>query len=178
MKKKKVKEVNAANVVTLIRLLIGAPLIYFIYSGKMEFALVLYILFLALDMLDGFLARRLKCETLLGKNLDFIADTVVGGGVFLLLIFKGIISTQYTVLLAVVFVVKAAAVVIGIKKMKKTFIPSKWRKLNGAVFYVIPLLFMADFLIGGSEVILVIEYILLVYAYVSTIKYLAEVLEV
>jgi phosphatidylglycerophosphate synthase len=178
LKKKDVKNINAANVVTLIRLLIGAPLIYFIYSGKIDFALVLYMIFLALDMLDGFLARRLKCETLLGKNLDFITDTAVGLGVFILLILKGIIPTLYAVLLAILFVVKAAAVLTGIKKMKKTFIPSKWRKLNGAVFYAIPLLFMINFFVNESRVILVIAYLLLAYAYISTIKYLKEILDV
>jgi len=69
---------NPANLITFIRLLLGIPLIYFLLNNKTLFAIILYVIILSLDFLDGFVARKLNCETIFGKNFDFAVDGLVG----------------------------------------------------------------------------------------------------
>jgi cardiolipin synthase len=61
---------NLPNLVSLTRLLLS-PLMLFLEFPQ---AIALFILLALTDALDGFLARRLKQETDLGKVLDPLAD--------------------------------------------------------------------------------------------------------
>ena len=62
--------INLPNLVSLTRLLLS-PLMLFL---ELPQAIALFILLALTDALDGFLARRLKQETDLGKVLDPLAD--------------------------------------------------------------------------------------------------------
>mgnify|MGYP001597433019 FL=1 len=64
----------------------------------------------------------------------------------------------------------AAAVLWGVKISKNTFIPSKWRKINGMTFFLTVLLFMIN-----KEPATTLAYILLVYIYISRIEHLVEI---
>jgi len=67
------------NLLTLIRVLLAPVVAYFIGradTGATVLAAVLFILAGITDGLDGYLARRLNCETRLGVALDPIADKV------------------------------------------------------------------------------------------------------
>lgn len=161
---------NPANSITFVRLLMGLILLYFLYVDKKAISIFLYLSFLALDFLDGFVARRLNCETLFGKNFDFITDSGIGFLAALILVVKGIIPISYVLWISGAIVLLAVAIIWGVYIKKNTFIPSKWRKVNGAVFYAILLIFMIDL-----EWSLPIAYLLLVYVYISRIKHLAEI---
>lgn len=146
------------------------PITYFIYAGEKLFSISLYVLFLILDALDGYAARKFKCETVFGKNFDFMTDGVGGAAVVLVLLLKGMMSWLYILLLAIPLMVKSIYVIKGIRMVKKTFIASKWGKINGAVLFLIPLMFLI-----GHAITIVIAYLLLVYVYVSSVKYVIEI---
>lgn len=167
------KIVNPANIITFVRLLIGLGLLYFLYVDNQAVSIALYLLFLALDFLDGFIARKLNCETLFGKNFDFLTDGIIGFLAALILISKGIISISYVLWISGAIVLLALAIIWGIYIKKNTFIPSKWRKLNAVVFYVILLVFMIN-----NEYSLTIAYLLLLYVYISRIKNLVEIINI
>jgi CDP-diacylglycerol--glycerol-3-phosphate 3-phosphatidyltransferase len=161
---------NIANLITALRLLLGLPLLYFIYADDKMLSVLLYVAFLMLDVLDGFAAKKFRCETVFGKNFDFITDGVVGLGVVLVLLITEKMSLLYLALLAIPLAAKTIYIAKGMRVSRKTFVPAEWRKLNGAVLFMIPLMFII-----GHVVAVAIAYVLLVYVYVSSVKYINEI---
>lgn len=67
------------NVITLGNLLCGCLGIYFIFKGDESLAGYMIIVAAVLDFFDGFVARLLKVQSPLGKELDSLADVVTFG---------------------------------------------------------------------------------------------------
>ena len=164
------KIINPANSITFVRLLLGFGLLYFLYAQNKIVSIVLYLIFLLLDYVDGFVASKLNCETTFGKNFDFITDGGVGFAAALILITQGIIPLDYVLLIAGAIFLLTVAVIWGFHIRKNTFIPAKWGKINGAIFYLILLLFVIN-----AQWSVTVAYVLLVYVYVSRIKHLMEI---
>jgi len=82
---------NAANLVTIARILIAPVFLWFLYvyylPGQVVgwYLLLAFTLISATDGIDGAIARRNNTVTKLGKLLDPIADKVLIGGTFLVL---------------------------------------------------------------------------------------------
>lgn len=161
---------NIANLITALRLLLGIPLIYYVYIGHRTPGIALYILFLAMDFADGRVARWLKCETLLGKNLDIITDGVVGTELIAVLILQGVITPAYMWFSALPVLMSIIGFSWGVVIAKKTFTPSKWRKLNGAAYFLIILAFLIN-----NKYTVWAAYVFMTYYYVSWTKYLIEI---
>ncbi|MEN3010458.1 MAG: CDP-alcohol phosphatidyltransferase family protein [Candidatus Bipolaricaulaceae bacterium] len=70
-----------ANALTSARLLLLAPLVWAVLAQRAGPALALFLLGVATDVLDGWVARRER-PTLLGQLLDPLADKLFYGGVF------------------------------------------------------------------------------------------------
>ena len=76
----KAKFWNIANEVSLSRLLILPFLIYFLYTDIFQLkltALILSIIVIAMDALDGYLARKYNAATEFGAVLDVAIDRIV-----------------------------------------------------------------------------------------------------
>lgn len=90
---KKACSMNAPNQVTLLRILLIPLFLYFLTAKELPMGNILAALFfLGLsfsDALDGYLARKLKQTTSLGKLLDPLADKLLVYGAFLVLIETG-----------------------------------------------------------------------------------------
>lgn len=67
------------NTITCLNLLCGCLSIVLIFSDKIDFAAIMIAGSLALDFLDGFAARRLKAGSVIGRELDSLADMVSFG---------------------------------------------------------------------------------------------------
>ena len=67
------------NIITLLNLFIGCMAVAAAFSGQSDRAAMLVIVCAVLDFLDGTLARVLKAESELGKQLDSLADLVSFG---------------------------------------------------------------------------------------------------
>lgn len=83
-----------ANIFTGFNLLFGVFSIIMTFSGRLEWAVIAIFLGALCDFLDGFIARLLKQQSELGKQLDSLADMVTFGVapgiiVFVLLILSG-----------------------------------------------------------------------------------------
>ena len=65
---------NAANLITLFRLVSTLPLTYLSFAGQRNSFLILYLTAGFSDALDGYVARRLKTQSELGRKLDSLAD--------------------------------------------------------------------------------------------------------
>jgi len=65
---------NAANALTLLRLIFVPFLVYFLHQGWFGVALGVFLIAGLSDAADGFLAKRFEQQTRLGKVLDPVAD--------------------------------------------------------------------------------------------------------
>ncbi len=84
------KELTWANGMTLLRVLLIFPVVYFIFQKQFLLATALLIVALVTDYFDGYLARRFHQGTLFGKRLDQIADkTLLFSVLFALLLPQG-----------------------------------------------------------------------------------------
>ncbi len=79
------------NILTLIRLILIAPIVITIAQEKYILALVLLILSGITDVLDGTIARKFNFITDLGKLLDPFADKATQVAILVTLSIKGII---------------------------------------------------------------------------------------
>lgn len=83
-----------ANILTGFNLLFGVSSIILTFSGRLEWAVLAIMAGALCDFLDGFVARLMKQQGELGKQLDSLADMVTFGVapgliVFVLLILSG-----------------------------------------------------------------------------------------
>jgi CDP-diacylglycerol--glycerol-3-phosphate 3-phosphatidyltransferase len=65
-----------ANRITLYRILIFPVILYFALSGKETLFVIFLVVNLLTDVIDGFIARKLKMETETGARLDSMADNL------------------------------------------------------------------------------------------------------
>ena len=83
---------NIANLLSILRLVLLPLFLYLAYQYSLDpqgsfFAWILLLIFIGAlsDFFDGYLARRLKQETKLGRYLDPLCDKIVGISTFSLL---------------------------------------------------------------------------------------------
>jgi cardiolipin synthase (CMP-forming) len=62
------------NLITLYRLLMVPVILYFAISGRENLFAIFLVINLISDILDGYIARKFKMETLIGAKLDSFAD--------------------------------------------------------------------------------------------------------
>ena len=75
------------NIITLTRLLFGAPATIILYKNGFEYTWLVFVLFAALDWLDGKIARKTNTVTSLGMRLDPLADQFLVLPVMLIRVF-------------------------------------------------------------------------------------------
>ena len=160
---------NPANTITLCRFFVGLVTLYFQFTGEKMMALILFIVFVVLDGLDGFVARRYQCETTFGKNFDFFTDGIIGFCLLGLVWWQGVVPTLYVYLSLVPLVLLVVAVAVGVNQTLSTFVPSHWRKWNGAAFFSTIFLFLVN-----TPWSIACTYLILVYFYVARVKHLFE----
>ena len=81
-----------ASYITLLRILLIIPVLYFIAVSEEYLALILFVVAGLTDYLDGFIARKTKTETSLGAFFDLLADKLL---VCLVLVWCAFISSFY-----------------------------------------------------------------------------------
>jgi phosphatidylglycerophosphate synthase len=86
-----------ANAVTLSRGLLIAPIFGLLWAGQGTAALALYVLAALTDLLDGWLARRLRQSSEFGAQLDAVVDNLFSLAIlgFLALAYPGLIARQW-----------------------------------------------------------------------------------
>lgn len=87
---KKVKS-QIANMMTLCNLFLGGFSIIFTIQGQLRYSALLIFIAALLDRFDGMVARKLKIDSELGKQLDSMSDIISFGVAPALLLYQGII---------------------------------------------------------------------------------------
>lgn len=77
------KNFNVVNLLSLFRLIISPIIMFLIIFERMNLALLLFVLAVFTDFLDGYISRKYKMETKLGDTLDKVADKLLVGFIIL-----------------------------------------------------------------------------------------------
>ena len=64
------------NLISLSRIFLIFPIIFCIMTNKIHLALLFFLIASFTDFLDGYIARYLRQESVLGANLDLLADKI------------------------------------------------------------------------------------------------------
>ncbi len=88
----------APNLLTMLRLIAIPFLVMAMLDGRVEVALLIFVVAGATDAVDGRLARRLNQSTKLGQFLDPIADKLMLSTLFLTATHIGLVPLYVTVL--------------------------------------------------------------------------------
>ncbi|OIP92094.1 MAG: CDP-diacylglycerol--glycerol-3-phosphate 3-phosphatidyltransferase [Syntrophaceae bacterium CG2_30_49_12] len=89
---------NIPNFLSLLRIILVPAVVIFLMQGSFSKALIFFTVSGITDAMDGFLARILKQQTIIGSYLDPIADKALLVSCFLALSIMGIIPGWLTVI--------------------------------------------------------------------------------
>ncbi len=127
------------NILSTFRLaLVPVFIIVFLvdYPKNVLWALFVFLLAGATDVVDGYIARKYKCISALGKILDPLADKLMQIAVLVCLCIKGVIS----IWLPIIIVTKEIAIMVCgaiIIRWKKVYVVSSWYgKAAVCIFYL------------------------------------------
>jgi cardiolipin synthase (CMP-forming) len=148
------RKVNAANLLTLLRLVLVPFVIFAILDGRHTLALALFAGAALTDLLDGAVARRFRLATPAGAWLDPVADKCLLSGAFLALAGAGMMPWW---LVGIVFgrdlyILAGAASVMLLASVRK-FPPSIWGKVSTFVQILTVVVSMAGY-VGAARVML------------------------
>ena len=101
---------NIPNLITLLRIILVPVIVILLIQGSFYKALIVFIVAGLSDALDGFLARVLKQQTVLGAYLDPIADKALLASSFVTLSILHIIPSW----LAVIVISRDFIILLGI----------------------------------------------------------------
>jgi phosphatidylglycerophosphate synthase len=80
---------NPANAITALRGLTLFPIWYFVSKGQGQYAFLALAAGGTMDLLDGWVAKKLDCQTAFGEVFDGLMDGVLYGSVLLVLMAYG-----------------------------------------------------------------------------------------
>ncbi|HSX36247.1 MAG TPA: CDP-diacylglycerol--serine O-phosphatidyltransferase [Patescibacteria group bacterium] len=92
-----IHKLRAADYATLANILCGVGAVYLSFSDKLTWAAVLVLAGVALDKLDGFVAKKLSQQSEFGAELDSLADIVTFGVATSVLLFVYLQGTSWAI---------------------------------------------------------------------------------
>ena len=104
---------TTASYITFLRILLIIPIIYFISSSKVYFALFLFILAGLTDYLDGYLARKTGKTSSLGALLDLLADKLL---VCIVLIWCVFLSKAILLIIPTIIIISRELIISSIRQ--------------------------------------------------------------
>lgn len=101
------------NLLTMFRIALTLPFLYLVNEGRFSIALAVFFLASLTDFADGFLARRLKQHSRLGRFLDPLADKLLITAAFVVMAVPHSQFASIPVWLAVAVVGRDVVIVLG-----------------------------------------------------------------
>ncbi|MBW2996466.1 CDP-alcohol phosphatidyltransferase family protein [Candidatus Woesearchaeota archaeon] len=150
-------ELNIANALTLLRLILAPFVMYFIIASRPYVALALFFVAIATDAFDGAVARKFNMSTKFGKILDPISDKLLYA-----LVLYGVLIKEKLVLWMWVFAIGIVLFIIAYLLIIKNRI--KFPTKIGRVCYFFQFLMLLTLMLGY-----VTDFVLIVFAVVIAI---------
>jgi len=125
---------NVPNAITLTRILLVPPFVIFLIRGHDAGALAIFATAAISDFVDGFLARRLRQKTEIGRLLDPLADKLLAGTAFILLALRQMLPDWLTVIvISRECVILAGMLLLNLLQVRVEVVPSRVGKWNTAL---------------------------------------------
>ncbi len=160
-----------SNILTTLRLILSPIILYLLIKSQFKLALILTIIAAITDLLDGYLARKLKKTTALGKFLDPLADKVLTVFVLLALLLINKITLLELLILSFREIVIALFTLIALIDKNKRM--KEWTRNNlGKFATVAQYTFILIILLNISILRNIFLLITAVLSIASTISYL------
>ncbi len=102
-----------ASYITLLRIVLIIPIIYFASFSEVYLSLFLFIIAGLTDYLDGFIARKTKTTTSLGALLDLLADKLL---VCLVLIWCVFLSNSVLLIIPSLLIISRELIISSIRQ--------------------------------------------------------------
>ncbi len=128
---------TVANQLTMLRMALVPPFVLLVLGGQFKWALVVYVVAGATDVLDGWVARHGHQSTRLGQMLDPVADKLLAGAAYVLLTWSQVVHCPFPQWLTVPLLFRdgmlvVAVVVVHLTVGPRVFAPSWLGKLSTA----------------------------------------------
>ena len=104
---------SLASYITLLRIILIIPILYFIEDSKEYLALILFIIAGLTDYLDGLIARKTNTETSLGAFFDLLADKLL---VCLVLVWCAFISASITIIVPALVIISRELIISSMRQ--------------------------------------------------------------
>lgn len=126
---------TVANQLTMLRMALVPPFVLLVLAGEFTWALVVYVVASATDVLDGWVARHANQSTRLGQMLDPVADKLLAAAAFTLLTWGPRIACRLPQWLTVSLLFRdamlvVAVVIVNLAVGPRVFAPSRLGKLS------------------------------------------------
>lgn len=126
------------NILTAFRIVLTLPFLYFVNQGRFGAALLVFFVASATDFVDGYIARRFKQQSKLGRFLDPLADKLLttAGFVVMAIPHSGFPSIPVWLAVAVVgrdLIIVLGSLVVYLLTKFRDFKPTLLGKINTLV---------------------------------------------
>jgi len=112
------KIVNLSNLITLCRLLMIIPFVYYFLNFKIRISLLIFVIITLSDKLDGLSARLMNQKTELGSGLDSFTDWTLIIVTFLLLVYINYVNILWVALLIISSLISGLLKITYARKLK------------------------------------------------------------
>ncbi len=145
------------NIITLARLFLIPIIIYSILYDEIRFAIILFLIAVLSDKLDGYLARKLKQETHQGEIFDALTDTILIFSTITAFYFKDYFSIKF---LIIIFSPKIITFLILAAMNKKKFRATIYSRLSSLILYTIIFLLLININFNIIKLLVIVTYTL------------------
>lgn len=161
------------NILSFIRLALCPVFVWAFFNLSPIFAFIIFAGASLLDIIDGFIARKFNCISVLGKILDPVADKVLQLSALVCFTLNGLIHFFVVVLLGI----KELTVLIGggiiSKKRNNMVYSNKFGKIASFMtsFSLCTLFFVNDFLAPFKTAVYILLYLSVVLSIIAMVQY-------
>lgn len=151
-----------ANKITFLRILLVLSLLFLVNEQITFF--VIYGISGLTDIIDGYIARKLHQESLLGAKLDSIADVLLSGIIFYYMIqYLDQIYPIFYILFIIVLICKLIIIVLNYIKFHQWFIRHTIsNKFSGILLFFIPFTVFFQVLNSYLWILFVISFVTII----------------
>jgi cardiolipin synthase len=160
---------NVPNLLSLLRLLSFPLILYLVFSHQERMFIILIIIALVTDILDGFIARTFNLESEFGAKLDSYADNLMYvGAITGLIVFKAEDFAPYLVSFTIFILLFILPKIVAYYKFRE--FPSLHLYSSKAATLLQGLFFLYLFLIGFHSLF---YYIVIIWCILSYLEQIA-----
>ena len=164
---------HVPNILSFIRLALCPVFVWAFFNLSPIIAFIIFAVASILDIIDGFIARKFNCISVLGKILDPVADKVLQLSAITCFTLNGLIHWFVVVVLGLKELTMLIGGAIISKKRNDMVYSNKFGKVASFMtsFSLCTLFFINDFLAPFKTVVYILLYLSVVLSFIALIQY-------